>query len=101
MRIFYNPLPACLGLMTAGMVLSQYSLDYDQVRHRPVQASLLTSLSQYPELDRQYNTQFGGRRQDVIQGQFVDVMQGQQEQEAELVDAPVPVVIRGDLDLRE
>ena len=41
MRIFYNPLPACLGLMTAGMVLSQYTLDYDQVRHRPVQSSLL------------------------------------------------------------
>ena len=51
---------------------------------------------QYPEQDRyQYG---GGRRQDVLQGQFVDVRQQQQqlEEEVELLeDSPVPVVIRG------
>ena len=53
-------------------------------------------LPQYPELERGYQYG-GGRRQDVLQGQFVDVRQQQQlEGEAELLeDSPVPVVIRG------
>ena len=43
-------------------------------------------------------SQYGGRRQDILQGQFVDVRQQaqQEEEEAELVDSPVPVVIRGE-----
>jgi len=60
---------------------SQYNYDY-----------------QYYEADRNY----GGRRQDVLQGQIVDVrqqkqrqQQQQQEEDAELVDNPVPVVIKG------
>ena len=42
----------------------------------------------YPETDR--------RRQDVLQGQFVEVRQ-QLEEDAEVVeDPPVPVVIKGE-----
>ena len=48
-------------------------------------------LFQYQEADRNY----GGRRQDVLRGQFVEVAQ-QQEADAEYVDDPVPVVIRGE-----
>ena len=48
---------------------------------------------QYYEADRNY----GGRRQDVLQGQIVEV-----EQDAEYVDEedPVPVVVRGEFSLK-
>ena len=95
MRIFSNSLIPCLWLVTGGLARPQYSLDYDQVRETV--RDLDNSPSQYPELDRQYRGQQGGRRQDVLQGQFMDVIQAQQEEEAELVDAPVPVVIRGEV----
>lgn len=62
----------CSSLST---VLSQHDYDY-----------------QYYEADRTYR----GRRQDVLQGQFVDPRQQQLEEEAEVVgDPPVPVVIKG------
>ena len=49
-------------------------------------------LFQYYETDRNYR----GRRQDVLQGQFVEVRQ-QLEEDAEVVeDPPVPVVIKGE-----
>lgn len=95
MRIFSNCPRVLVFLVTGVLARAQYSLDYDQVRETELLAP--DNCPQYQELDRQYRGQLAGRRQDVLQGQFVDVMQAQQEEEAELVDAPVPVVIRGEV----
>ena len=49
----------------------------------------------YTELDRNY----GGRRQDVLEGQFVNVEQQQQQQQQQQQDQnndAVPVVITGE-----
>jgi len=64
-----------LTLLSLAITLGQSQYNYDY---------------QYQEADRNY----GGRRQDVLRGQFVEVAQ-QQEADAEYVDDPVPVVIRG------
>ena len=94
MIIFSNWPRLLVFLVTGVLARPQYSLDYDQVRATELAPD---NSPQYQELDRQYRGQLAGRRQDVLQGQFVDVMQAQQEEEAELVDAPVPVVIRGEV----
>ena len=96
---FYNLAVAQFCLLAPVLVgsQSQYTYNYDQVRTDQFDLiNISYRLPQYPELERGYQYG-GGRRQDVLQGQFVDVRQQQQlEAEAELVeDAPVPVVIRG------
>jgi len=81
MKNFYNVAQLCLLAPVLVGSQSQYTYNYNQ----------------YPEVERGYQYG-GGRRQDVLQGQFLDVRQQQQqlEDEAELVeDPPVPVVIRG------
>ena len=90
MKNFYNLAQLCLLAPVLVGSQSQYTYNYDQVRTVRQSESVVTS-PQY-----QYG---GGRRQDVLQGQFVDVRQQQQfEEEAELLeDAPVPVVIKGQL----
>ena len=79
MIIFSNWPRVLVFLVTGVLARPQYSLDYDQVR----ETELAPDISpQYQELDRQYRGQLAGRRQDVLQGQFVDVRQ-QAQQEAE------------------
>ena len=60
-----------------------------------LQSPFVSSQQSQYEFDRNY----GGRRQDDLQGQFVNVEQQQQQQQQaqteEANDSPVPVVITG------
>ena len=56
-----------------------------------LQSPFVSSQQSQYEFDRNY----GGRRQDDLQGQFVNVEQERQTQTEEAKDPPVPVVITG------